>query len=172
MNQRQNSTMFGMNTINDYLAFCAQAVAEFKQDQGNVLRAFGAILAINHIPDWLQYKLTSAQRQTFGITCLKSGHPVKDHFEGQSGDVMLVRQIANGFKHLTPNPRNQVVSGYGCGPSGVGPYGASYLLVDLGQEVQSVDRWVVALDLCRRTLDWWNCQLAAVSPSHGEHGHE
>ena len=157
---RQNSAMFGMESIEDYLGFCAQAVAEFEEEQANVLRAFAAVLALNHIPDWLQYKLSADQRKALGLAISKIGEPVKDHFESQNGDLKLVRNVANGFKHLTPSPPSQIVAGYGSGPYGVGPYGAPYLVIDLGQNMPAQDRWVVALTICKRTLAWWEDQLS------------
>lgn len=53
---RQAKTMFSIVSIEDYLAFCAEAVARFERRQDDVLPAFAAILALNHISDWLQYK--------------------------------------------------------------------------------------------------------------------
>jgi hypothetical protein len=168
---RQNSAMFGMVSIEDYLEFCAQAVAEFEQDQASVLRAFAAVLALNHIADWLQYKLTQEQRNTLGLGISKVDEPVKDHFEDQRDELKLVRKIANGFKHLTPSPTNQLVEGYGSGPYGVGPYGASHLLIDGGDGLPTPERWIVALSLCTRTLVWWKDQLAVVVPTNGEITH-
>jgi len=165
---RQDSSMFGMVSIDDYLEFCAQAVAEFEQDQASVLRAFAALLALNHIPDWLQYKLAPDQRTVLGLASSDVGHAVKDDFERCNDDLALVRKIANGFKHLTPNPPNQVAAGFGSGPYGVGPYGVSYLVIDRGENEPAQDRWIVALSLCRRTLEWWTSQLIVLTQPNRE----
>ncbi len=159
---RQNSTMFGMESIEDYLAFCAQAVTEFEQDQANVLRAFAATLALNHIPDWLRYKLTSTERGAIGLPVTQAGECVQRHFEDQNDDLKRLRDIANGFKHLRPTHSTDVVAGYGTGPYGVGPYGAPYLLIDLGEHLPPQERWDVGLSLCKRTLVWWQTQLSTL----------
>ena len=166
---RQATKIFGIDTIADYLAFCAEAVAELEQDQGSVLRAFAAVLALNHIPDWLQYKLTDDQRTTLGLTGSKLGDPVKDWFEAQNADLTLVRDIANGFKHLRPNHSTDVVAGYGRGPFGVGPFGAPYLLIDLGDYPLANERWVVGLSLCKRTMEWWREQLSILTAGGNHH---
>lgn len=164
---RQATKMFGIDTINEYLVFCAQAVSEFERDQDNVLRAFSAILALNHIPDWLQYKLAVAQRCALGIPNSQYGESVKDYFEDQNEDLKRVRDIANGFKHLKPAHSTNVVAGWGRGPWGVGPYGAPYLLIDLGDHLPPNKRWDVGLSLCNRTLEWWQNQLSVLIPTPG-----
>lgn len=162
-------TMFGIETINDYLTFCGQAVSELEQDQGNVLRGFAAILALNHVIDWLQYKLTFDQRQALGIASLKLGDPLKDHFEHQNADLKRIRELANGFKHLRTAHPTDAVAGYGRGPFGIGPFGGAYLLIDLGEFLPLAERWDVGLDLCKRTLGWWSQALAPLSAlSQGE----
>jgi hypothetical protein len=147
--------MFGIETVDDYLTFCTKTVGELGADQGNVLRGFAAILVLNHVPDWLQYKLDQAQRQALGIQSLQPGAPVKDFFENQNADIRLVRELANGFKHLRPTHSTDAVSGFGRGPAGIGPFDQPYLLIDLGDGLPPTERWVVGLDLCERTLNWW-----------------
>jgi hypothetical protein len=160
--KRQQNQLFGIGTIGEYLAFCAEAVAECDARQGNILCAFSAILALNHVHDWLQYKLTTEQRHALSLTGTKVGDPVKDVFESRNADIKLIREIANGFKHLRLEHATEKVGGFGQGPYGVGPYGASYLLVDLGENLPSGERWVVALDLCKRVLDWWSAELSKI----------
>ncbi len=159
---RQATTMFGIDTIEDYLAFCSDAVAELEQVQDNVLRAFAAILALNHIPDWLQYKLTNAERITLKLMGSQVGDSVKDHFEAKNDDLKRIREIANGFKHLKPVHSTQVVAGYGMGPFNIGPFGKAYLLIDLGENLPPENRWDVGLNLCQRTLKWWLNQLGEL----------
>jgi len=151
---RSDVSIFNLESISDYLAFCKQAVAELEGDQANVLRGFSAILAINHIPDWLQYKLSDQQRIALGIS-MKVGDSVKDHFELKNNDLALIRSIANGFKHLKPAHSTNQIQGYGQGPFGVGPYGMPYLLIDRGAGYALSERWAVGLSLCKDTLDFW-----------------
>lgn len=151
--------MFGLDTIGDYLAFCSVAVAELEREQDNVLRAFAAILALNHLPDWLRYKLTAVDRDALGLPGSSVGDCVQSHFESQNIDLRRVRDIANGFKHLRPTHSTGVIAGYGRGPYGVGPYGAPYLLIDLGGSHSPDERWDVGLSLCQRTLEWWQQKL-------------
>ena len=164
---RQTTKVFGIDTIDDYLAFCKQAVGQLEQDQDDVLHAFAAILALNHIPDWLQYKLTNVQRAALGLVGLQFGESVKEFFEGQNNDLERVREISNGFKHLRLTRSTEHVTGFGRGPYGVGPYGVSYLLIDLGDHLPPADRWDVALSLCKRVLEWWQKQLSCLVQTTG-----
>jgi hypothetical protein len=158
---RSDAHVFGLESIRDYLTFCNQAVADLAADQANVLRGFSAILAINHIPDWLQYKLTSPQRNSLGLSETINSQ-VKDHYEAIYPDLSLIRSIANGFKHLRPTHSTERVSGYGLGPYGIGPYGAPYLLIDRGDSYANTDRWEVALDLCKEALGFWYKNLESI----------
>jgi hypothetical protein len=164
---RQATKIFGIDTIDEYLAFCTEIVAELEHDQDNVLRAFAAILALNHIPDWLQYKLTVTQRNVLGLTASQVGDPVKDYFEALYADIKRVREIANGFKHLRPVHSTQKVAGYGQGPYGIGPYGAPYLLIDLGDDKLANERWDVGFSLCKRVLEWWRAELSKINRTGG-----
>ncbi|MCA3269522.1 MAG: hypothetical protein INF44_04120 [Thalassospira sp.] len=154
--------MFNLENIPDYLKFCAQAVAEFETDQANVLRGFSAILALNHIPDWLQYKLTSKQRAKLGLD-IKIDVPVRERFQKNNEKLKLVREIANGFKHLRPaDSSTNVVNGYGKGPFGIGPFGCPYLLIDLGKSYQDTERRIVGLTLCKEVLIYWEQELSPI----------
>lgn len=159
---QQTTTMFGIDTVDQYLAFCDEAVAELELAQDNVLRAFAAILALNHIPDWLRYKLTSEQRQTLGLIESRIGESVKEYFESRNADLKRVREIANGFKHLALVHSTQIIAGYGMGPFDVGPFGHPYLLIDLGADKQPAERWDVGLSLCQRVLVWWHAELSRL----------
>ena len=98
---RNDVNIFNIESIADYLDFCRLTVAELAKDQANVVRGFSAVLSLNHIPDWLQYKLSSSQRSMLGLSDVV-GNPVKNHFEAMYNDLALIRSVANGFKHLRP----------------------------------------------------------------------
>ena len=158
---RSETQLFGVNTVDDYLALCSEAVGEFTAQQDSVLKGFTAILVLNHLPDWLRYKLTAAERNTLGLSSQPEAEVVSA-LEARNADLTLVRQIANGFKHLRPVHPTQKVEGYGNGPFGVGPFGVPYLLIDLGEDEDTSKRWCLGLNLCERVLAWWQAELAAI----------
>ncbi|MFC3615061.1 hypothetical protein ACFORG_14935 [Lutimaribacter marinistellae] len=164
---RSNIQLFGMETVSDYLALCVEAVHDLKGQEDSVLKGFAAILALNHMADWLRYKLSESERVQLGLPNKPLDDPVASFFEKQNGDLVLVRQIANGFKHLRPVHSTQRVAGYGVGPYGIGPFGAPYLLIDLGDDKDSSERWCVGLDLCQRVLDWWQAVLMPIVKKEG-----
>jgi hypothetical protein len=151
---RRSVSLFGISTISDYLDICSEAVIEFEGHQASVLKGFAAILILNHVPDWLEHKLTPQQTKTLNLSDVTLGKRLRNEFERRNPDLYLVRQIANGFKHLRPVQSTERIDGYGAGPYGVGPFGMPYLLIDLGDERPSGERWDVGLSLCQRVVDF------------------
>jgi hypothetical protein len=140
MRSRSEETVFGIETISDYLEFVNLAVKELSADEANVLRGFSAIIALNHIPDWLQYKLTQSERAALGLSDTSVGTCVKKHFEKLYPKLITIREIANGFKHLRPVHSTMRIEGFGKGPFGIGPFNAAYLLIDVSADMTSKDR--------------------------------
>lgn len=162
MTDRSQTSLFGVSTIDQYLDLCERAVAELQEKPEDVLRGFAAVLALNHIPDWLRYKLSEADRIALGLSSTTVGSELKDDFEAENDDLVLIRQIANGFKHLRAVIHStQQVSGYGMGPYDIGPFGQPYLLIDKGEELDPGSRWEVGSDLAMRSLRWWRNRLSA-----------
>ncbi|PHQ59449.1 MAG: hypothetical protein COC03_05455 [Robiginitomaculum sp.] len=158
---RKETSIFGLETITHYIGFCEKAVQQLENDQASLLFGFSAILALNHIPDWLQYKLTIEQRKVLGVSSVNEAK-VKEHFENKNCDVKLVRSIANGFKHLRLSTDTQKIEGYGAGPYGVGPNGVPYLLIDRGDNFKGQDRWATGLTLCQHVLTFWTKELESI----------
>src|ERR1700716_2244889 len=67
----------------------------------------------------------------------------------------LLQQLTNGTKHCAPVHSTRKIAGYGMGPYGIGPFGASYLLIDLGAELSGAHRWLVASDMLREIVKFW-----------------
>lgn len=162
MVNRSQTSIFGVSTIQQYLDLCERAVAQLHQSPEDVLRGYTAILAINHIPDWLQYKLSERQRSDLHLKSILVGTELKDDFESENDDLTLIRQIANGFKHLRAVHSTHKIEGFGMGPYGIGPFGRPYLLIDKGEELDLTARWDVASSLAQRTMEWWLTRLSAI----------
>lgn len=159
---RSQTSLFGVSTIEQYLDLCERAVAELQENPGDVLRGFAVALTINHIPDWLRYKLTENDRSALDLPCTTVGGELEGVFEAENEDIVLIRQIANGFKHLAVFYPTRQVSGYGMGSYGIGPYGRPYLLIDKGEGLEPDSRWDVGSDLTKRSLKWWQRRLLAI----------
>lgn len=69
---------------------------------------------------------------------------------------LTLQELANGTKHCVPVNSTSTIAGYGMGPYGIGPFGKSYLLIDLGEQVPVLQRWLVATDMLRTIVDFWN----------------
>jgi hypothetical protein len=165
--KRMSTTLFGINTVNDYLEFCREAIEALAQQQDSVLRGFTAILALNHLADWIEVKVSKADLIKARIRFNEAPCKKRDQIEASNPDLKIVRQIANGFKHLRPVYTTQRIAGYARGPNGVGPFGAPYLLIDLGEDQSFGERWCVGLDLCKRVLAWWQTTLAPILHKEG-----
>lgn len=162
MIDRSQTNLFGVTTIKEYLLLCEQAIEQLELHPADLLFGFAAFLLINHLPDWLQYKLTTEERTVLGLASTTAGDELKLQFEVQNSDLLLIRQVANGIKHLRAVHSTQQVEGYGKGPFGIGPYGQAYLLIDKGDQFDASNRWDVASDLARRSINWWQMRLQAV----------
>lgn len=158
---RKETSIFGLETITHYMRFCEEAVKQLKNDQANLLFGFSAILALNHIPDWLHHKLTADQRKVLSVSSLSEAG-LREYFKNKNNDVKLIRSIANGFKHLRLSTDTRKIEGYGAGPCGVGPYGVPYLLIDRGDDFEDKDRWATGLLLCQNALDFWFKELESI----------
>jgi len=158
---RKETSIFGLETITNYVGFCEKAVQQLESDQANLLFGFSAILALNHIPDWLHHKLTAEQRKVLGVSSDNEAN-VKKYFENKNSDLTLVRSIANGFKHLRLSTDTQKIEGYGAGVYNVGPYGKPYLLIDRGDDFKGMSRWETGLTLCQNALGFWVEELESI----------
>jgi hypothetical protein len=163
--KRSETTLFGLDTIDGYLAFCSEAVADFASHQDSVPRGFSAILALNHLPDWLEHKKTRGDITKAGIGFDNDWLNKRADIEAKNPDLKIVREIANGFKHVRLVHSTQRIEGYGAGPYGIGPFDAPYLLIDLGETKAPAERWCVGLDLCQRVLGWWGKILEPILES-------
>ncbi|PHS41986.1 MAG: hypothetical protein COA91_01035 [Robiginitomaculum sp.] len=154
---RKDTSIFGLETITHYVGFCEKAVQQLKSDQANLLFGFSAILALNHIPDWLHHKLTAEQRKVLDVSSGNEAN-VRKYFENKNSDLTLVRSIANGFKHLSlATNTTQTIEGYSAGP-----YGKPYLLIDRGDDFKGMSRWETGLTLCQNALDFWIKELESI----------
>jgi hypothetical protein len=172
MNDRAKVSMFGINTISDYLAFCEEAVSALGEDQASVLKGFSAVLALNHLPDWLEHKISKETLTRSGIIFDKKPREKRNHIEKSNPDLELVRKIANGFKHLRPIDPTEQIAGYGTGSYGVGPYGVPHLLIDRGDICKQGQRYVDALTLCKNVLAWWKLKLTSALANENDEGLE
>lgn len=140
--ERADLAVFGLKTISDYLRFCDISVDRFNQEPSNICFCFSALLSLNHIPDWLRYKLSVEKRRYLGLN-EKVGEAVKRHFEDQNNDLVILRETSNGIKHLRLDKETKVVGyGYAYGYA----YGRGGFLVDD----------VPVNELCTRILDYWH----------------
>lgn len=159
---RSSVQLFGIETVGNYLVLCTAAVDELKEQQDSVLKGFTAILALNHLPDWLEHKVSAERLARVGIVFHDDLKKKRCTIESANHDLKLVWRIANGFKHLRPVHSTQRIAGYGTGLYGIGPYGAPYLLIDLGDDKEPSERWCVGLNLCQRVLAWWQETLLPI----------
>jgi hypothetical protein len=72
--------------------------------------------------------------------------------------------IADAIMGLKLPPENIRVVSVGVGGYGIGPFGASYLLIDLGAEIAPPDRWLVASVMLREIVDFWEAFLEQNFP--------
>lgn len=160
---RSNVSIFNLENISDYLVFCEKAIVELEADESNVLRGFSAILAINHIPDWIKHKLTPKQRELLHLPPnVDDEHAdlraIQTYFEEKFSPLKIIRSISNGFKHLRIKEQT-AKTGYGCA------YGLSYgkaqLYINKANAEDEAD-WIGLLPLSQQSLAYWKTELSLV----------
>jgi hypothetical protein len=160
---RSNVSILNLENISDYLAFCEKAIVELEADESNVLRGFSAILAINHIPDWIKHKLTPKQRELLHLPPkVADDHAdlkaIQTVFEEKLPALKTIRSVSNGFKHLRIKEKT-AKTGYGCA------YGLSYGKAQLyinKANAENDDNWTGLLPLTKQILAYWKTELSAA----------
>lgn len=126
--------MFEIVSAKDFLQKLKDDLEEFNNDRTSSRIAINSILTAYHLHEWVWgefLKVDASLRSQIGIT----GNNLSDfanwldnnfpHFE-------VLQSVANGSKHFIRQGAvtGRVVSGWGDGPYGIGPWGEDYLLVE------------------------------------------
>lgn len=149
--------MFAITNAEEFFAKVRADLAALEEKIDDSGRAMNCILSAYHLHEWVWARLLKASTpRTLGNMVVNDKSSFVAWLETACPHFLVLQQLANGTKHCAPVHSTKKIEGYGMGPYGIGPFGASYLLIDLGAEIAGSARWLVASDMLRKIVDFWN----------------
>ncbi len=148
--------MFAITTAPDFFLKFKDDFLAFDADIANSGLAMNSILSSYHIHEWVWARwLKTAAPKKIGDTMIRDKSSFVAWLESSCPHFAILQELANGSKHCSPVHSTDEVKGYGRGPYGIGPWGAPYLLIDLGDDKSGAARWLVASDMLQDVFKFW-----------------
>lgn len=149
--------MFSIISAADFFQKVKEDLLAFQERIADPGRALNCVLSSYHLHEWVWARL------------LKPNPPIDLHgtlvrnkkdfiiwLEKNCPHFVLLQDLANGTKHCSPVRSTDRIAGYGRGPYGIGPFGAAYLLVDLGEDYPASERYLVASEVLTQVVQFWD----------------
>lgn len=149
--------MFAITNATEFFAKVKQDLATLEDKIDNSGRAMNCILSAYHLHEWVwAHLLKPTTPRKLGNLMVKDKSSFVAWLETACPHFTLLQELTNGTKHCAPVHSTSKIAGYGMGPYGIGPWGAYYLLIDLGENIQIPQLWVVASDMLREVVGFWD----------------
>ena len=139
--------MFGITSAYQFFKKACEDYERVERDIADPGAALNCILSFYHLHEWVWarwLKLRPDVQVMLGIRRRKKGE-FTDWLDAKCPHFGLLQELANGTKHCRPVHSTQHVKGFGRGPFGFGPFGAPYLLIDLGDEHPPAERYLARI---------------------------
>jgi hypothetical protein len=160
--------IFAIRTAADLLAKAEEDLEGLVEQMDHSGRAMNCILSAHHLHEWVwALHLKAEQPIALPGKTIRAKSDLVEWLDDHCPHFRLIQELANGSKHCSPVHGTDKIDGYGRGPYGVGPYGRSYLLIDLGEDRQPADRWLVAHLMLKEVLAFWRqfCEAQGIGRS-------
>ena len=148
--------MFGITSAYRFFDKVREDYARVEADIAEPGAAMNCILSLYHLHEWVWARWLKQRPDVQARLGIRRN---KDEFiawlDANCPHFTLLQDLANGTKHCRPVHSTEHVEGYGRGPWGIGPYGASYLLIDLGEEHPPAERYLVASNVLKAIIEFW-----------------
>ncbi|HEY5063718.1 MAG TPA: hypothetical protein VIJ04_02645 [Xanthobacteraceae bacterium] len=162
--------MFDIRNSRDFYAKLLADFDDFMENQESARHAMNCAITAHHMHDWVwsdYLKSDEGIRNNMGIP--KDKGDFSRWIDAHSVWFAIVQEISNGSKHFGRRSpvETRRVTGYGMGAYGVGPYGRSYLEVDLGEDAGE-HRFMTVIDLLEVVVRFWRDFMRHYSPYRNE----
>jgi hypothetical protein len=139
--------VFAISNALQYREKVEEDLADLAEDISNSSRAINAVTSTYHLHEWLwAHSLKPNKPIAFPNAPISTKRDFVRCLEMNCPYFNLIQELTNGSKHALPVTNGSKIEGYGSGPFGVGPFGRSYLLIDLGPAARS-GRYLVASEI-------------------------
>lgn len=156
--------VFGIVDARGYRRKLEADVARFANDIASADLAINAVTFLYHFHEWLwRHNIKPLSPRTVRGEILRDKSDFVRWLDDHCPNFSLLQDLANGSKHAIPVHAGGAVEGFGQGPFGIGPYGRSYLLIDLGTG-SDTDRYKVAHAIVSEAAEFMlelACELGA-----------
>jgi hypothetical protein len=157
--------VFAITNAREFFAKVKDDLAALEEKIDDSGHAMNCILSAYHLHEWVWAHLLKAMApRKLGNVMVDDRSSFVAWLETTCPHFPVLKQLTNGTKHCAPVHSTRKIAGYGMGPYGIGPFGASYLLIDLGGEIAPPDRWLVASDMLREIVEFWEAFLEQNFP--------
>lgn len=163
------ATTFAIENSEDFYKLLVTDFDEFCADPTSSRLAIHCAISAYHMADWVWgdwLKNDAKTRAALGVS--KDKASFLRWIDRHSIWFAYIQGIANGSKHFAPQHfGTDVVSGFGEGPFGVGPFGRPYLVVDFGDGIPVGERYQAAGALLEVVVRFWRDFLRIHRPNPG-----
>jgi hypothetical protein len=150
--------MFSIVTARDFLQKAEEDLVELRKDAINAGKAMNAVLSLYHVHDWLWANhLEPTKVNLIHGATIKSKTEFVQWLDSACTNFKVVQGLATATKHCILNKSNHTakVEGFGKGRYGAGPYGTSYLVIDLGEELSPPQRFLMPHQVLSDMMSFW-----------------
>ena len=127
--------MFDINNARDFYQKLLEDFDDYMQRPDSARHAMNCAITAHHMADWVWGDFVRGDASLKAKLGIKKKQDFMAWIDGQTVWYGLVQSISNGSKHfIRENAKGtQKVQGYGMGGFGQGPYGMSYLAIEVSQ---------------------------------------
>lgn len=157
--------MFDITTSRDFYAKLVADFDDFMAQPDSARHALNCAITAYHLYEWVWGDWLKTDYETQKLLCIRDRDSFAVWIRRTCVWFVGVQDLANGTKHFIRDQGFETmrVSGYGQGPSGTGPYGKGYLLIDYGEDAGE-HRWMPAAHLLEAVVRFWRDFLKRYRP--------
>ena len=152
---------FGITTAEDFFRKVCTDYERALKDIADPYAAMNCILSLYHLHEWVWWCWLKGRDDVLSALDIRDNEEdFRRLLEKHCPHFDLLRELANGTKHFRIKKRQRIDhtqrgAGYGNGPYGIGPWGTSYLLVDLGEDEEPATRYLTVSKVLKGILEYW-----------------
>lgn len=127
--------MFDISNARDFYQKLLDDFDDFMQQPDSARHAMNCAITAHHMADWVWGDFVKGDAMLMSKLGVKDKNNSMTWIDSQTIWYSLVQSISNGSKHfIRENAKGtQKVQGYGMGGFGQGPFGMSYLAIEVSQ---------------------------------------